>query len=138
MEPPAHPRTKTGGRGRHDGTAQSTFFCPTTGSEIADPLGPCGRCRVSHDLIWQSVFVCPNTGYRVERAAARPGADHRECPACFQMHRPYSKRVYVCPVTGATIAHPRNTGGRCQKCGRSHEDNPTPVGSREAVSERSP
>ncbi|KAL2170273.1 hypothetical protein VTG60DRAFT_5049 [Thermothelomyces hinnuleus] len=120
--------------GQKQSVAQSTFFCPTTGTEIDDPLGLCARCQANHDIIWQSVFVCPNTGYRIERPPARPD---RECPSCFQMHQPYSKRVYVCPVTGATIPHPRETGGRCQKCNRTHEDNSTPVSSKEAVSERS-
>ncbi|KAL2193376.1 hypothetical protein P885DRAFT_72187 [Corynascus similis CBS 632.67] len=121
--------------GQKHSMVQASFFCPSTGSEIDDPLAPCCvRCSACHDLIWQSVFVCPNTGYRIERAPSRPD---KECPSCFQLHQPYSKRVYICPVTGATIPHPRETGGRCQKCSRTHEDNSTPVGSREAVSVRS-
>jgi hypothetical protein len=80
--------------------------------------------------------VCPNTGYRIDTAGSGGDgvvAKHRECPSCFQPHQPHTKRVYVCPVTGAQIAHPRETGGKCTRCARSHEDNSTPVGSREAV-----
>ncbi|KAK3294213.1 uncharacterized protein B0H64DRAFT_400132 [Chaetomium fimeti] len=99
-----------------------------------DPLGLCAHCGACHDLIWQSVFVCPNTGYRIEQPLS--GRPDKECPSCFQLHQPYSKRVFVCPVTGASIPHPRDTQGRCLKCSRTHEDNSTPVGSREAVSTR--
>jgi hypothetical protein len=117
--------------GQKQSVVQPTFFCPTTGAEITDPLSLCTHCQACHDLIWQSVFVCPNTGYRVENlAAVRRG---RECPSCFQPHEPYSKRAFLCPVTGASIPHPRETEGRCLKCGRTHEDNSTPVGSREVV-----
>ncbi|KAK4144485.1 uncharacterized protein C8A04DRAFT_27669 [Dichotomopilus funicola] len=120
--------------GQKQSAVEATFFCPTTNNSLADPLAPCTHCEALHDIIWQSVYICPNTGYRIDRdrapSAARPD---RECPSCFQSHQPATKRVYICPVTGATIPHPRDTGGKCEKCGRSHEDNSTPVGSREAV-----
>ncbi|KAK4239013.1 DNA polymerase II large subunit [Achaetomium macrosporum] len=116
--------------GQKQSVVQPTFFCPATGAEVTDPLGLCVQCQNCHDIIWQSVFVCPNTGYRIENPSMRPD---KECPSCFQPHSPYSKRVYICPVTGAQIPHPRDTGGKCQRCSRSHEDNSTPVGSREAV-----
>lgn len=112
---------------------QPTFFCPTTGGPLDTPLGVCEQCQAAHDIIWQAVFVCPNTGYRIDDKLNPALQPDRECPSCFQPHRPYSKRVYICPVTGAQISHPRETGGRCQKCGRSHEDNSTPLGSKEAV-----
>ncbi|KAK4210487.1 hypothetical protein QBC37DRAFT_31034 [Rhypophila decipiens] len=108
----------------------SAFYCPETGMALENPLGVCEHCHAAHDIIWQSVYVCPNTGYRVEALSRRLD---KECPSCFQVHQPYSKRVYICPVTGAQIPHPRETGGKCQKCKRSHEDNSTPMGSREAV-----
>ena len=114
--------------------SQPSFYCPTTGEEIETPLGLCSNCHAAHDIIWQSVFVCPNTGYRIESPSRRPD---KECPSCFQLHHLHSKRVYICPVTGAQIQHPRDTGGRCTKCGRSHEDNSTPMGSKEAVMGRS-
>ncbi|GAB1319708.1 hypothetical protein MFIFM68171_09918 [Madurella fahalii] len=119
--------------GQKQSVVQSTFFCPSTGEEVDNPLGLCSRCQAAHDIIWQSVFVCPNTGYRIDSPSKRPD---KECPSCFQLHQPYSKRVYICPVTGAQIPHPRETGGKCQKCNRSHEDNSTPMGSREAVMSR--
>ncbi|KAK3391302.1 hypothetical protein B0H63DRAFT_134968 [Podospora didyma] len=125
---------------KHSVPSQATFFCPQTGIAVDTPLGLCEQCHSAHDLIWQSVYVCPNTGYRISDGAAAPHSrrDRRprpdkECPSCFQVHQPFSKRVYICPVTGAQILHPTETGGRCQKCFRSHEDNSTPMGSREAV-----
>ena len=45
-----------------------------------------------------------------------------QCMSCFQAHAPVTKRVYICTVTGADIPHPNETGGRCEKCSRSHED----------------
>ncbi|KAK4182533.1 hypothetical protein QBC35DRAFT_395791 [Podospora australis] len=119
--------------GQKQSVVPATFFCPSTGEELENPLGLCHHCQAAHDIIWQSVFICPNTGYRIETLSRRPD---KECPSCFQMHQPYSKRVYICPVTGAQIPHPRETGGKCQKCQRSHEDNSTPMGSREVVSSR--
>ncbi len=114
----------------HQSPHQPTFYCPSTGGELDTPMGLCTHCQACHDIIWQSVFVCPNTGYRIERPSMRPD---KECPSCFQLHQPYSKRVYICPVTGAQIPHPRDTGGRCQKCSRSHDDNSTPMGSKEVM-----
>ncbi|KAK0721830.1 hypothetical protein B0T26DRAFT_193534 [Lasiosphaeria miniovina] len=113
---------------------EATFFCPQTGVAVETPLGLCTECQAAHDLILQSVTVCPNTGYRISQTTSlRP---HKECSSCFQVHQPFSKRVYICPVTGAQIPHPRDTGGRCQKCSRSHQDNSTPTSSREAVVSR--
>ncbi|KAK4169886.1 hypothetical protein QBC43DRAFT_340446 [Cladorrhinum sp. PSN259] len=111
----------------------TSFYCPSTGEEVDYPLGLCPQCQAAHDIIWQSVFVCPNTGYRIDSPPRRPD---KECTSCFQMHQPYSKRVFVCPVTGAQIPHPRETGGKCQKCQRSHEDNSTPMSSKEVVLSR--
>ncbi|KAG7287252.1 hypothetical protein NEMBOFW57_006759 [Staphylotrichum longicolle] len=120
--------------GQKQSVVQPTFYCPSTGNEVDNPLGLCAHCQACHDIIWQSVFICPNTGYRIlENPSMRPD---KECQSCFQLHQPYSKRVYICPVTGAQIPHPRDTGGKCQKCSRSHEDNSTPVGSREAIGGR--
>ncbi|KAK5654537.1 hypothetical protein OQA88_7166 [Cercophora sp. LCS_1] len=113
---------------------QSHFFCPQTGESVDHPLGVCEQCQAAHDIIWQAVEVCPNTGYRLEATRAR--RPHKECPSCFQAHRQYTKRVYICPTTGAQIPHPKETGGRCQKCNRSHEDNSTPMASRETVGPR--
>lgn len=113
---------------------QPLFFCPQTGFAVDHPLGLCERCHAAHDIIWQSVYVCPNTGYRIAKTPShRPD---KECSSCFQVHQPFTKRVYICPVTGAQIPHPKETGGKCQKCKRSHEDNSTPMGSREAVQVR--
>ncbi|KAK3324514.1 hypothetical protein B0T19DRAFT_231656 [Cercophora scortea] len=112
----------------------TTFYCPQTGLEVESPLGACDHCQAAHDIICQSVYVCPNTGYRIEKLSRRPD---KECPSCFQLHQPFSKRVLICPVTGAQISHPRDTGGRCVKCTRTHEDNSTPMGSHEAVMARS-
>ncbi|KAL2267333.1 hypothetical protein VTJ83DRAFT_4610 [Remersonia thermophila] len=116
--------------GHKHSVIQPSYFCPTTGTEIDTPLGICQQCRANHDIIWQSVFVCPNTGYRVDSPSVRPD---RECLSCFQVHQPYIKRVFICPVTSAQIQHPRDTGGRCAKCQRTHADNSTPAGSKEAV-----
>ncbi|KAK1836357.1 hypothetical protein QBC39DRAFT_84910 [Podospora conica] len=114
------------------------YFCPETGQPLVHPLGTCEHCQAAHDIICQAVYVCPNTGYRLPDEAARKmarrhGIDAVECSACFQVHEPFSKRVYICPVTGGQITHPRETGGKCSKCSRSHEDNSTPMGSKEAV-----
>ncbi|KAK4640941.1 hypothetical protein QC762_000100 [Podospora pseudocomata] len=119
--------------GQKQSSVPATFFCPNTGEELENPLGLCTHCQAAHDIIWQSVFICPNTGYRIDTLSRRPD---KECPSCFQMHQPYSKRVYICPVTGAQIPHPKETGGKCQKCKRSHEDNSTPMTSKEAVMAR--
>lgn len=127
-------------------SAPATFFCPKTSQPLPSstlPVGtPCAHCGQAHDIILQSVYVCPNTGYRINDSPSSPTrklSPDRECPSCFQLHEPFSKRVYICPVTGAQIPHPSETGGRCQKCSRSHADNsvPTPMGSRETVSSRS-
>ncbi|KAK4442446.1 hypothetical protein QBC34DRAFT_25220 [Podospora aff. communis PSN243] len=107
------------------------FFCPQTGEAVENPLGVCTHCQAAHDIIWQCVYVCPNTGYRIE--TMRPPKPDRECASCFQVHQPFSKRVYICPVTGAQIMHPKETGGKCSKCSRTHEDNSTPSGSRVSV-----
>ncbi|KAK3943384.1 hypothetical protein QBC46DRAFT_361915 [Diplogelasinospora grovesii] len=98
----------------------TTFFCPETGMTVSNPLGMCEQCSAAHDIIWQLVYVCPNTGYRIE--GSNDQRLDKGCPSCFQMHKPYSKRVYICPNTGSQIPHPRETGGRCQKCKRTHED----------------
>ncbi len=86
---------------------------------MSHPLGSCEQCKARHDIIWQLVYVCPNTGYRIDPPSRKP---QDPCSSCFQAHEAVSKRVFICPVTGAQIFHPKDTGGKCAKCSKTHQD----------------